>query len=148
MLSRRRRRARTAARIRARRSASRRSELWKCSDRPAHSWPTVGGGLPCAFACRGRIRRAVVLAGIFLSCFGSPGVLVMLRYLIVLRRESARDWVRSGREFLGLMVRAGAVVDKIGVVSAYFGEGLGQVMGLFGDVSGAVVPGRDPEAVR
>ena len=68
--------------------------------------------------------------------------------LIVLRRASGRDWVRSGREFLGLMVRAGAVVDKIGVVSACFGEGLGQVMGLFGDVSGAVVPGRDPEAVR
>ena len=40
--------------------------------------------------------------------------------------------VRSGRESLGLMVRAGAVVDKIGVVSAYFGEGLGQVMGLLG----------------
>jgi hypothetical protein len=54
----------------------------------------------------------------------------------------------SCAQFLGLMVRAGAVVDKIGVVSAYFGEGLGQVMGLFGDVSGAVVPGRDPEAVR
>jgi hypothetical protein len=39
------------------------------------------------------------------------------------------------------MVRAGAVVDKIGVVSAYFGEGLGQVMRLFGGVCGAVVPG-------
>jgi hypothetical protein len=39
------------------------------------------------------------------------------------------------------MVRAGAVVDKIGVVSAYFGKGLEQVMRLFGDVSGAVVPG-------
>ena len=44
-------------------------------------------------------------------------------------RASGRDWVRSGREFLGLMVRAGAVVDKIGVVSACFGEGLGQVHG-------------------
>jgi hypothetical protein len=30
------------------------------------------------------------------------------------------------------MVRAGAVVDKIGVVSAYFGEGFGRVMGLLG----------------
>jgi hypothetical protein len=82
----------------------------------------------------------VVLAGILLARFCSPGVVVISRYLIVLRRESARDWVRSGREFLGLMVRAGAVVDKIGVVSAY-SEGLVQVMGLFGDVSGAVVPG-------
>ena len=90
----------------------------------------------------------MVLAGILLARLCSPGVVVILRYLIVLRRESARDWVRSGREFLGLMVRAGAVVDKIGVVSAYFGEGLGRVMGLFGDVSGAVVRGRDPEAVR
>jgi hypothetical protein len=31
-----------------------------------------------------------------------------------------------------MMVRAGAVVDNIGVVSASIGEGLGQVMGLFG----------------
>lgn len=88
------------------------------------------------------------LAGVLLARCGSPGVVVVLRYLIVLRRESARDWVRFGCEFLGLMVRAGAVVDKIGVVSAYFGEGLGQVIGVFGDVSGAVVPGRDPGAVR
>jgi hypothetical protein len=89
------------------------------------------GGLPCAVACRGSIRRAVVLAGILLARFCSPGV-VISRSLIVLRRESAGDWVRSGREFSGLMVRAGAVVDKLGVVSAYFGEGLGQVMGLLG----------------
>jgi hypothetical protein len=73
-----------------------------------------------------------VLAGILLARFGSPGVVVILRYLIVLRRESARDWVRSGREFLGLMVRAGAVVDKIGVVRAYFGEGLGRSWACLG----------------
>ncbi len=85
---------------------------------------------------------------ILLARFCSPGVVVISRYLIVLRRTSARDWVRFGREFLGLMVRAGAVVDKIAVVSADFGEGLGQVIGLFGDVSGAVVRGRGPEAVR
>jgi hypothetical protein len=74
------------------------------------------------------------LAGILLARFGSRGVVVIWRCLIVRRRESARDWVRSAREFLGLMVRAGAVVDKIGVVSAYFGEGFGRVMILFGDV--------------
>lgn len=68
---------------------------------------------------------AVVPVAICRLVSARPGVVVIARYLIVLRRESARDWVRSGREFLGLMVRAGAVVDKIGVVSAYFGEGLG-----------------------
>ena len=83
-----------------------------------------------------------------LARVGPPRRVVILRYLFVLRHESARDWVRSGRESVGLMVRAGAVVDKIGVVSAYFGEGLGQVMRLCKDVSRAVVPGRDPEAVR
>jgi hypothetical protein len=86
MLSRRQGRAPTAARIRVRLSASRWSELWKCSDRPAHSSPTVDGGLPCAFACRESIRRAVVLAGILLARFCSSGVVVILRYLIVLRR--------------------------------------------------------------
>ena len=74
----------------------------------------------------------MVLAGILLARFCSPGMVVIPRVLIVLRRESARDSVRSGREFLRLMVRAGAVVDKIAEVSAYIGEGLGQVMGLFG----------------
>jgi hypothetical protein len=84
----------------------------------------------------------VVLAGILLAGFCSPGMVVISRVLIVLRRESARDWVRSGREFLRLMVRAGAVVDNIWVVSADIGEGLGQVMGLLGDRPGALVPGR------
>jgi hypothetical protein len=77
----------------------------------------------------------VVLAGILLARFCSPDMVVIRAYLIVLRRESARDWVRSGREFLRLMVRAGAVVDKIAEVSAYIGEGLGQVMGLVGEIS-------------
>jgi hypothetical protein len=74
MLSRRQGRAPTAARIRARRSASRWSELWKRSARPAQSWPTVDGGLPCAFACRESMRRAVVLAGILLARFCSSRV--------------------------------------------------------------------------
>ena len=91
------------------------------------------------------IRRAVVLAGTLLARFGSPGVVVISRYLIVLRREPARDWVRSGREFLGLMVRAGAVVDNIWVVRAYFGEGLGRSWARVGMSHEAVVPGRDPE---
>src|SRR5450432_3303544 len=89
----------------------------------------------------GSVRRAVVLAGILLAGFCSPGMVVISRVLIVLRRESARDWVRSGREFLRLMVRAGAVVDIIWVVSADIGEGLGQVMGLSEDLSRAVVAG-------
>jgi hypothetical protein len=38
-----------------------------------------------------------------------------------------------------MMVRAEAVVDKIAEVSAYIGEGLGQVMGLFGEISQVVI---------
>ena len=95
----------------------------------------------------GSVRRAVVLAGILLAGFCSPGMVVISRVLIVLRRESARDWVRSGREFLRLMVRAGAVVDNIWVVSADIGE-LGRSWACLGESLRSCRSGRDPQAVR
>jgi hypothetical protein len=58
---------------------------------------------------------------------------VISRVLHRVRRESPLDLVRSSLEFRGLIV-CGAVVDNIWVVSAYIGEGLGQVMGLFGEI--------------
>ena len=99
------------------------------------------------FGVRGSVRRAVVLAGILLARFCSPGMVVISRVLIVLRRESARDWVRSGREFLRLMVRAGAVVDKIAEVSAYIGEGLGRSWACLG-ISQELSFRDVPQAVR
>jgi hypothetical protein len=55
---------------------------------------------------------------------------------IILRGEQGKlDSIRSSDEFLRIVTRAGSVVDDVGVVSSYSGEALGQVMGIFGDVS-------------
>jgi hypothetical protein len=48
---------------------------------------------------------------------------------------SALDTVRSSAEFLHVVARAGAVVDKVGVVTAHTGEALARVMGIYGEVS-------------
>jgi len=56
-------------------------------------------------------------------------------FIIMHGEQAALDTVRSSPDFLRIVTRAGAVVDNVGVVSAYAGEALGQVMGLFGEVS-------------
>jgi hypothetical protein len=56
-------------------------------------------------------------------------------FIIMHGEQSTLDSVRSSQEFLRVISRAGAVVDNVGVVSAYTGEALGQLMGLFADVS-------------
>ena len=57
-------------------------------------------------------------------------------FIVMHGEQSALDSVRSSAEFLRIVTRAGAVVDNVGVVSAYTGEVLGQMMALFGEVSG------------
>jgi hypothetical protein len=55
---------------------------------------------------------------------------------VILRGErAALDAVRSSPEFLRMTVRAASVVDNVGVVPAYTGDALGQLMGIFGEVS-------------
>jgi hypothetical protein len=56
-------------------------------------------------------------------------------FIIMHGEQSSLDSVRSSSEFLRIVSRAGAVVDNVGVVSAYTGEALARVMGLFGEVS-------------
>ena len=56
-------------------------------------------------------------------------------FIMMLGEQSKLDAVRSSPEFLRIVTRAGAVVDNVGVVSAYTGEALGQMMALFGSVS-------------
>ena len=56
-------------------------------------------------------------------------------FLIMRGEQSSLDSVRSSPEFLRVITRAGAVVDNVGVVTSYTGEALGEVMGLFGEVS-------------
>jgi hypothetical protein len=59
-----------------------------------------------------------------------------LNGFIMMRGDQSKlDAVRSSPEFLRIVSRAGAVVDNVGVVSAYTGEALGRIMGIFGDVS-------------
>lgn len=51
---------------------------------------------------------------------------------IVLHGERAKlDDVRNSEDFERLIVRAGTVVDHVGVLNAYSGEALGQTMGRF-----------------
>ena len=45
------------------------------------------------------------------------------------------DAVRSSPEFQRVVVRAGSIVDRLGVVSASGGDALAQQMALFGEVS-------------
>lgn len=49
--------------------------------------------------------------------------------------QASLDSIRSSEEFLRLVGRAGSIVDNVGVVSAYTGEALGQLMGIFGELS-------------
>jgi hypothetical protein len=51
---------------------------------------------------------------------------------VLLRGERGKlDAVRSSEEFERMVTRAGAVVDNVGVINAYTGESLGQLLGHF-----------------
>lgn len=51
---------------------------------------------------------------------------------IMLRGERSQlDDVRNSEDFERLITRAGTIVDQIGVLNAYSGEALGQVMSRF-----------------
>jgi hypothetical protein len=56
-------------------------------------------------------------------------------FLLMHGEQSSLDSIRASEEFVRLLGRAGAVVDNVGVVSAYTGDALGQVMGIFGALS-------------
>ena len=49
--------------------------------------------------------------------------------------QSALDAVRSSAEFRRVLVRAGSVIDNLGLVSAYSGDALGQQMARFGEMA-------------
>lgn len=56
-------------------------------------------------------------------------------FFILRGEQSALDSVRSSPEFQRVLARAGAIVDNLGVVSAYTGEALAAQMGVFGEIS-------------
>jgi hypothetical protein len=56
-------------------------------------------------------------------------------FIIMRGEQAALDSIRSSPDFLSIVARAGSVVDNVGVVSAYTGDALGQLMGVFGQVA-------------
>ncbi len=55
---------------------------------------------------------------------------------VLLRGERAKlDQVRSSEEFERAVTRAATIVDNVGVINAFTGDALGQVMGRFQAVS-------------
>jgi hypothetical protein len=56
-------------------------------------------------------------------------------FFIMHGERSALESLRSSPEFIRVVTRASAVVDNVGVVNAYSGEALAEVMGIFTDVS-------------
>lgn len=49
--------------------------------------------------------------------------------------RSTLDTARSSDEFQRVLVRAGSVIDNLGVVTAYSGDRLGEQMALFGEAA-------------
>jgi hypothetical protein len=56
-------------------------------------------------------------------------------FLLMHAEQSSLDSIRASKEFVRLLGRAGSVVDNVGVVFAYTGDALGQLMGIFGELS-------------
>jgi hypothetical protein len=56
-------------------------------------------------------------------------------FFLIHGERSALDAVRSSADFQRLLVRAGSVIDNLGLVSAFSGDALGQQMALFGETA-------------
>lgn len=56
-------------------------------------------------------------------------------FFLIHAEQSALDTIRSSAEFRRVMVRAGSVIDRLGVVTAHSGDALGQQMSLFGEMA-------------
>lgn len=56
-------------------------------------------------------------------------------FFLIHGEQSALDAVRSSAEFRRVLVRAGSVIDNLGVVGAHSGEALGQQMARFGEMA-------------
>ncbi len=54
-------------------------------------------------------------------------------FFLIHGERSALDAVRSNEEFRRLLVRAGSVIDNLGLVGAFSGDALGEQMALFGE---------------
>jgi hypothetical protein len=57
-------------------------------------------------------------------------------FMLVYGERQRLDRLRQSEEFERLMTRAGAVVENLGVVTAYAQEALGRLMGQFQEMAG------------
>jgi hypothetical protein len=56
-------------------------------------------------------------------------------FFILYGERAALDQIRASPEFERVVARAGSIVDKLGVVSAFTGDALARQMGLFGELA-------------
>jgi hypothetical protein len=56
-------------------------------------------------------------------------------FFLLHAERSALDTIKASAEFRRVLVRAGSVIDNLGVVSAYSGDALGEQMGRFGEMA-------------
>ena len=56
-------------------------------------------------------------------------------FFLIHGERAALDAVKSSAEFRRLLVRAGSVIDNLGLVDAHAGDALGQQMALFGEMA-------------
>jgi len=57
-------------------------------------------------------------------------------FMLIYGERDRLNALRTSEEFERLMTRAGAVVDELGVVTAYAQEALGRLMGQFQEMAG------------
>jgi hypothetical protein len=57
-------------------------------------------------------------------------------FMLIYGERGRLDAIRTSEEFERLMTRADAVVDELGVVTAYAQEALGRMMGQFQEMAG------------
>ena len=56
-------------------------------------------------------------------------------FFLIHGERSALDAIKSSAEFRRLLVRAGSVIDNLGLVGAHAGDALGQQMALFDEMA-------------
>jgi hypothetical protein len=82
----------------------------------------------------GKLQEDGVIAS-FDAVLLAPHAGDLAGFLIARGEQATLDSLRASPEFIRVVTRASSVVDNVGVVNAYSGEALAQVMGIFGEVS-------------
>ena len=71
----------------------------------------------------------------FDACLLDPHGGDLAGFFLLHGERSTLDAIKSSEEFRRLLVRAGSVIDNLGLVTAHTGEALGEQMALFGAIA-------------